>query len=82
MPTRPGWLPCAVRFAASGRADQTPVAVCLGSDWRLVSLLREELVASPDPADPPTRRYQVRCQDGECLELSRPPGGQWRFRKI
>ncbi len=82
MTTPRSWSPCRVRFMASGRADQTPVALRIAGRWLGVSLLQETLVASPDPTDEPRRRFRVRTAGGLELELRRRQGKKWRFRRI
>jgi hypothetical protein len=76
------WRPARVRFMASGRAEQTPVAVELEGRWLGVRLLSEELVAGLDPASPPGRRYRLGASRGRIFQLSPDTGGGWRLRSL
>ena len=76
------WKPARVRFMASGRAEQTPVAVEVEGRWLEVRLLSEALVAGPEPASPPARRYRLRASRGRIFELCPDAAGGWRLRPL
>ncbi len=81
-PSAADWQPARVRFMASGRAEQTPVALEVAGRWLQVTLLAEELVTGPGPEPTPTRRYRLEAGDGRVF-LLRPHGdGGWRWRLL
>lgn len=79
-PSASNWQPALVRFLESGRSRQTPVALDLGSGWRTVSILGEELVSGTDPAGPVQRRWRLADEQGGLYVLAPHPEGGWRAR--